>query len=162
LTQPRRRLAQRVERALEVDGDVAVEAGIVGIGNLGDAHYAGIVDQHIDATEGRFGGVEEAADGSRVADIGLGSDRPAAGCLDLASERLGGGGVARVVDDDGKAVLGQPPRARRRSRWRLCFPGSWVSPGLPLRGSASDEKEIDLSLVRIIIDNSGSLFGKKE
>ncbi len=34
-------------------------------------HDAGIVDQHVDAAEGRFGGVEHAAHGVRIADVGL-------------------------------------------------------------------------------------------
>src|SRR4029077_3829612 len=112
VTQAAGRFAQRVERTLEVDVYLALEGQVTSLGDVRQQHDAGIVDEHIDAAERRLGSVEHAADGLLIADIGLRAQRAAALVLDLARHGFGGRGVARVVDDDGKAVPGQPLRHR--------------------------------------------------
>ena len=72
-----------------------------------------LFDQHVDTAERSLGRIEHAADGLRIAHVGFGGHRSATLALDFARQRLGGGGVARIVDDDGKAVTGQPFRHRR-------------------------------------------------
>ena len=71
-------------------------------------HDAGVVHQHIDAAECRIRRVEHAADRGRVADVGLRRGGAAAGFLDFAGQRFGLTGAARIVDDDGEAVGGEP------------------------------------------------------
>ena len=47
-----RGLPHAVEHALEVDGDLAVEQRVVGLGDGREQHDAGIVHQDVDAAEG--------------------------------------------------------------------------------------------------------------
>ncbi len=82
-----------------------IEQRVIGVGDLGELHHAGIVDKHVDAAKGGLRRIEHAAHGVGIADISLGGKRPSAGRLDPARHRLRGFGVAGVVDHDGEAVL---------------------------------------------------------
>jgi hypothetical protein len=107
-----RRFAQSVERALQVHGDQPIEGHVVDVGELGQGHDPRIVHQHVHATERSLRGVEQRADGLGVADVGPRSERATARRLDLSGQDFGGSGVARIVDDDGKAIAGQTFRHR--------------------------------------------------
>ena len=58
------------KRALEVDGQEAVEIGLVHLQEGARLEQAGIVDEHIDATEAGQRRVDETLAVGRVADIG--------------------------------------------------------------------------------------------
>ncbi len=87
---------------------MSINACIVRIGNRGERHDPGIVDQHIDSAERRLGGIEHPPYRVRIADVGLCRQRSAAGLLDLVNQRLGRCGTLRVVDNDGEAITRQP------------------------------------------------------
>ena len=108
VAQPACGLAQSIEGALEIDGDLAIELRVVGVGNLGELHDAGVVDQYIDAAERFLRRVEQRAHGRRVGNVGLDRDRLAARCFDLLDQRFSRRGIAGVVHGDGKAVPRQP------------------------------------------------------
>ena len=87
---------------------MAVEQLVVAFGDRGQLHDAGVVHQHVDAAECRIRRVEHAGDRGRVADVGLRGDGAAAGLLDSAGQRFSLAGAARIVDDDGEAIGGEP------------------------------------------------------
>ena len=109
MAQARRRLAHGVEAALDVDGEQAVEGGVVrvGQGRQRGRHDAGVVDQHVDAAEGRFGRIEQRLHVARIGHVGLDCDGGAAvgkhACHQLVCRRLAAG----VIDDDLHAVARQ-------------------------------------------------------
>jgi len=112
VAQPLRGFAHGVEAALEIDRDLLVEQRIVAVGDFGKLHDAGVVDQHIDAAEGGFRGVEHAAHRIGIADISLGGKRLAALGFDFARQCLGGFNIAGIIDDDGEAIGGEMLRHR--------------------------------------------------
>jgi hypothetical protein len=75
-----------------------------------------------------------------IAHIGLGGQRAAALVLNLAHQRLGGCGIAGIVDHDGETVAGQPFGDRRTDAARstgddrnfASFLGHSQSPRFPL------------------------------
>ncbi len=73
---------------------MAVEQLVVGLGDRGEVHDAGIVDQHIHTAERCIRRIEHPDDRSRVTDIRLRRDGAAAGLLDLAGQRFGLRGAA--------------------------------------------------------------------
>ncbi|MHC2299736.1 hypothetical protein ACVJBD_003942 [Rhizobium mongolense] len=85
---PVRSLAHRVDAALEIDGDLAVNEGLVAIRDRGECHNASVVDQHIHAAERGFRRVEQAADCRCIADIGLCRKRLSAGALNSVDQFL--------------------------------------------------------------------------
>jgi hypothetical protein len=105
----RRGFAHRVEAALDVHGEQAVEGLVVGIGQLRQPgrHDAGVVDQHIDAAVDALGFVEQAAHRCRVGHVGLHCRGLAAGRDDVRDDLGGFVRIAGVVDDHRMAVLGQ-------------------------------------------------------
>jgi len=86
VAQPARRLSQRVERTLEVDRNVAVEPGVITIGQARQPHDPGIVDQHFDTAERQIRHVEHARYGRAVADVRLCGDRAAICLLNLSGQ----------------------------------------------------------------------------
>jgi hypothetical protein len=68
---------------------MSIEQRVVSIGQRGELHDAGVVDEHIDRAECRLGGVEEPADGHRIADVGLNGRRPSAGRGDPLNLSIG-------------------------------------------------------------------------
>ncbi|EGE58033.1 hypothetical protein RHECNPAF_3500087 [Rhizobium etli CNPAF512] len=163
-------LPQRVEGALEVDADLAVEGFVVGLGERGEHHDTGIVDEHVDAAEGGFRGIEHATHGVRIADIGFRGQRLATGLLDLPGEVLGRRGIAGIVDDDGKTVSGEALGNRRAdtagSAGNQCDLAALVGSHCSSPSSAPqrvfDGKKMRLLLERIIVHSSASLSGKGE
>ncbi len=124
--QPVRGFPHAVEHALEVDGDLAVEQRIVGVGDGREQHDAGIVHQHVDAAERLRGLVEQMLDRRRVGDVGAHGDGASTGILDLRRLSFGVRRAARVVDDDREAVLAQAfgdrgANAARRSGHDRCL-----------------------------------------
>ena len=107
VAQAARRFAQRIEGALQIDRDVAIEQCVAAVGDGRQAHDAGIVDQHVDAAERGFSRVEHARHGGDIRDVGLSRHGPAAGPLDPGDHRRRGSAVAGIVHHDGEAVLGQ-------------------------------------------------------
>src|SRR3546814_3426270 len=81
-----------------------VEQGIIAVGQRGQAHDAGVVDQHVNAAVSGLGGIEHARHRGGIADVGLNGQRAAAVALDSANQGFGVAGPARIVDDDGKPV----------------------------------------------------------
>ena len=103
-----RRFPKAIERALEIDGDVLIEEGVLGLHDRLKLHDPGVVDEHVDAAERIDRAVEERGDCCRVAHVGLDGDRLPTGRLDLGRERVRRFGAAGIVDDDGQAVSRQP------------------------------------------------------
>lgn len=107
----RRRAASRkpLKHPLEVDGDDLVERRVIGLGEAGQLHDAGVVHQHIDAAVGALRRIEQPLHCLWVADIGLHGDRLAVAGLDFLHQRRCRRRIAGVVDDDGKDVVRQTP-----------------------------------------------------
>ena len=123
---PLRSLAQSVERALEIDRDELVEIAIAGIGYIGLQQDASIIDQHVDATELRLGGVEHRMHCCRIADVGLECRGAAARFHNRPDKRLGRPGALRVVHEDSetiarKALSDRPADAARGARYNCNF-----------------------------------------
>jgi hypothetical protein len=98
------------EGAAEVHAHLLVERVEVEVGERGEIHAAGGVDDGVDAAEALGGGVEQGFDRVLVGDIGLDGDR-------VVRTRLLDGGVglllvAGVVDDDLVAVGGESSHDR--------------------------------------------------
>ena len=148
-----------LKRALEIDRDLLIEQRIVAVGDFCEFHDAGIVDEHVDAAERGFRGVEHAAHRVGVADIGLGGERPAALAFDLAGQRLGGFGIAGIVDDDGEAVAGETLRHSGTDAtggacydcYFVGFVGHFQSPHAFAASPRLDEEKLDPSIFRIIM-----------
>ena len=81
-------LAAAQEHAADVGVEDAVPLGLVEVDEVDLPSDAGVVDQHVDATEGRVCSVEEFGDRLRVRDVGLLHERHAAGGLDALAGRL--------------------------------------------------------------------------
>jgi hypothetical protein len=100
-------LAQCEEGAAEVGVEDGAELLVSELGDWLADGAAGVVDDDVEAAEGLFGLGEKPGDVGGFADIGLDGEGLAAGGGDAGDDLRGGGGVARVVDDDGRAFGGE-------------------------------------------------------
>jgi hypothetical protein len=89
-----------------------IEQRIVAVDEFHRLHDTGIVDQHVEAAESGLRPVEQIPHRFGIADVGLDGRRPATGVLDLLDQRVRGFCICGIIDDDGKAVAGQPFRHR--------------------------------------------------
>src|ERR1700722_20635066 len=95
-----------------------VEEAIVGIADFGQLHGAGVSDEDIKAPRNRCRLIEHSAHRGGITYIGLDAEGVAPTLLDVADHRFSFGGIARIIYDYGKTVLGQTPRHRRSNATR--------------------------------------------
>ncbi len=98
---------------VEVHGDQALVVFVARVGERAEGGDAGIVDEHVDGSEFRFGALEEVGDCLWVGDIGAERQRPAAGRRDGRNHLFGLGGICRIIDDGLEAIGCEPPGDRR-------------------------------------------------
>ncbi len=143
--------AETLARKIEAKGGRAMTA-------KADVSDPNAVRGMFDAAEAAFGGVEQAPHRHGIADVGPGGKRPAALGFDLAGERLGGFGVAGIIDDDDEALAGEALRDRRADAARGarydCYLTGLIGhfqPPHELRGSSAlDGRKLFPFLFRII------------
>ena len=86
----------RAEMTLQVDADDRIPLGLVHREDHPVAQDAGVVDQHVETSEGVDGASDELAGLGEVGDVGTVGDRLTAHGLDFCNDLLGGTGVGAV------------------------------------------------------------------